>query len=169
MALLVDPMLATGGSAIRTCEILKAAGVARLKLLSLIAAPEGISRMNEAMPDVAIHVGAVDERLNEVGLHRPGPGRCGRPPVRDGHGSLRAMTAPAASSMNHGKVSQAMMRAVDLIRKKRDGEELTSQEIDWMVAGIASKEVADYQWSALLMAIIWRGMTLARPPRSPRP
>jgi len=73
----VDPMLATGGSAVRTCEILKAAGVPRLKLLSLIAAPEGIARMNQAMPDVTIHVGAVDERLNEVGFIDPGLGDAG--------------------------------------------------------------------------------------------
>ena len=77
MALVVDPMLATGGSAVRTCEILKAAGVPRLKLLSLIAAPEGIARMNEAMPDVAIYVGAIDERLNEVGFIYPGLGDAG--------------------------------------------------------------------------------------------
>ncbi len=77
VALVVDPMLATGGSAIRTCEILKAAGVSRLKLLSLIAAPEGIARMNEAMPDVAIHVGAVDEHLNDVGFIVPGLGDAG--------------------------------------------------------------------------------------------
>ena len=49
-----------------------------------------------------------------------------------------------------------MMRAVDIIRKKRNGEELSRQEIDWMVEGIASGDVADYQWSALLMAIVWR-------------
>ena len=77
MAMLVDPMLATGGSAIRACEILKAAGVPRLKLLSLIAAPEGIARVHDAMPDVAIHVGAVDERLNEVGFIYPGLGDAG--------------------------------------------------------------------------------------------
>ena len=52
-----------------------------------------------------------------------------------------------------------MMRAVDIIRKKRNGEELTREEIDWMVGGIASKDVADYQWSALLMAILFNGMT----------
>ena len=51
------------------------------------------------------------------------------------------------------------MRAVDLIRKKRDGEVLEPAEIAWMVGGIASGEVADYQWSALLMAILWRGMS----------
>lgn len=77
LAVVVDPMLATGGSAVRTCEILKAAGVPRLKLLSLIAAPEGIARMNQAMPNVAIHVGAVDERLNEVGFIDPGLGDAG--------------------------------------------------------------------------------------------
>ena len=52
-----------------------------------------------------------------------------------------------------------MMRAVDIIRKKRNGEELSREEIDRMVGGIASGDVADYQWSALLMAIVWKGMT----------
>src|SRR5947208_15371389 len=51
-----------------------------------------------------------------------------------------------------------MMRAVDIIRKKRDAEELTSEEIAWMVAGIARGEVPEYQWSALLMAIYMMGM-----------
>lgn len=51
------------------------------------------------------------------------------------------------------------MRAVDLIRKKRDGQELSATEISFMVAGIANGKVADYQWSAMLMAILWRGMT----------
>ncbi|AMV39640.1 uracil phosphoribosyltransferase [Planctomyces sp. SH-PL62] len=73
----VDPMLATGGSAVRACEILRAAGVPRLKLISLIAAPEGIARMTEAMPEVPIHVGAVDERLTEIGFIYPGLGDAG--------------------------------------------------------------------------------------------
>ena len=77
LALLVDPMLATGGSAVRACEILKGAGVPRLKLLSLIAAPEGIARVRQAMPDVPIYVGAVDERLTEVGFIYPGLGDAG--------------------------------------------------------------------------------------------
>jgi uracil phosphoribosyltransferase len=77
LALLVDPMLATGGSAVRACEIIKSAGVPRLKLLSLIAAPEGISLVNRAMPDVPIYVGAVDERLNEDGFIYPGLGDAG--------------------------------------------------------------------------------------------
>lgn len=77
VAMLVDPMLATGGSAVRACEILRAAGVPRLKLISLIAAPEGIACVEQAMPDVAIHVGAVDERLTEVGFIYPGLGDAG--------------------------------------------------------------------------------------------
>jgi len=77
LGLVVDPMLATGGSAVRTCEILKRAGVSRLKLISLIAAPEGVARMTEQMPDVPIHVGAVDERLNEIGFIYPGLGDAG--------------------------------------------------------------------------------------------
>ncbi len=77
VALLVDPMLATGGSAAHACEIIKAAGVPRLKLLSLIAAPEGIALLIRAMPDVQIHVGAVDERLNERGFIYPGLGDAG--------------------------------------------------------------------------------------------
>jgi uracil phosphoribosyltransferase len=77
LALLVDPMLATGGSAVRACEIIKSAGVQRLKLLSLIAAPEGIALVNRAMPDVPIYVGAIDERLNEVGFIYPGLGDAG--------------------------------------------------------------------------------------------
>lgn len=77
LALVVDPMLATGGSAVRTCEILKAAGVRRMKLLSIIAAPEGIACMQRAMPDVPIHVGVVDERLNDVGFIHPGLGDAG--------------------------------------------------------------------------------------------
>src|SRR4051812_38571332 len=51
-----------------------------------------------------------------------------------------------------------MTRAVDVIRKKRDGETLSAAEIEWMVEGIARGDVADYQWSAMLMAIVWRGM-----------
>ncbi|MGE3820945.1 MAG: thymidine phosphorylase [Isosphaeraceae bacterium] len=51
------------------------------------------------------------------------------------------------------------MRAVDVIRKKRDGHPVSPEEIHWMVGGIASGEVPDYQWSAFLMAVLWRGMS----------
>ncbi len=54
-----------------------------------------------------------------------------------------------------------MIRAVDIIRKKRDGQALSEHEIAWMVEGMGRGEVADYQWSALLMAIFWRGMSEA--------
>jgi uracil phosphoribosyltransferase len=77
LALLVDPMLATGGSAVHACEILREAGIPRIKLLALIAAPEGIARLSEAMPDVAIHVGAIDERLTDIGFIYPGLGDAG--------------------------------------------------------------------------------------------
>lgn len=77
VALIVDPMLATGGSAVHACEILKAAGVARMKLIALIAAPEGIARVTEVMPDVPIHIGVVDDHLNEVGFIYPGLGDAG--------------------------------------------------------------------------------------------
>lgn len=85
IALIVDPMLATGGSAVRACEVMKAAGVPRLKLLSLIAAPEGIARVGAAMPDVPIHVGIVDDRLNEVGFIYPGLGDAGDRQFGTGH------------------------------------------------------------------------------------
>jgi uracil phosphoribosyltransferase len=77
LALVVDPMLATGGSAVRTCEVLQSAGIPRLKFLALIAAPEGVERLSKAMPDVPIHVGVIDERLNEVGFIVPGLGDAG--------------------------------------------------------------------------------------------
>jgi uracil phosphoribosyltransferase len=77
LALVVDPMLATGGSAIRACEVMKEAGIGRLKFLSLIASPEGIAALSAAMPDVPIHVAAIDLHLNEVGFIYPGLGDAG--------------------------------------------------------------------------------------------
>ena len=61
----------------RACEVIKAAGIPRLKFLALIAAPEGIARFSEAMPDVPVHVGAIDDRLNDVGFIVPGLGDAG--------------------------------------------------------------------------------------------
>jgi uracil phosphoribosyltransferase len=77
VALVVDPMLATGGSAVHACQILKASGIPRIKVISLIAAPEGIARMAQAMPDVPIHLAVIDERLNAVGFIEPGLGDAG--------------------------------------------------------------------------------------------
>ena len=63
LCLLLDPMLATGGSAIAAVDVLKKWGVGRIKFVGLIAAPEGIDAFRSVHPDVPIHVGAVDERL----------------------------------------------------------------------------------------------------------
>ena len=82
VCLILDPMLATGGSSAATVDILKAWGAARIKQVSLIAAPEGVATLSGAHPDVEIHVGAVDSHLNERGYIVPGLGRCRRPPVR---------------------------------------------------------------------------------------
>jgi uracil phosphoribosyltransferase len=77
VCLILDPMLATGGSSAATVDILKAWGAARIKQVSLIAAPEGIATLNKAHPDVEIHVGAVDRQLNERGYIMPGLGDAG--------------------------------------------------------------------------------------------
>ena len=73
----VDPMLATGGSAIAAIDLLKKRGIKKIRFLCLIAAPEGIEKLQEAHPDVNIFVGARDERLNEKGYILPGLGDAG--------------------------------------------------------------------------------------------
>jgi uracil phosphoribosyltransferase len=77
VALVVDPMLATGGSAIATIEILKKAGVPGVKFVGLIAAPEGVAALQAAHPDVPAYLAAVDEKLNDVGYIVPGLGDAG--------------------------------------------------------------------------------------------
>ena len=77
VALILDPMLATGGTLMATIETLKKAGCKTIKGLFLVAAPEGLKRITEAHPDVEIYVAAVDERLNEVGYILPGLGDAG--------------------------------------------------------------------------------------------
>ncbi len=77
VCLILDPMLATGGSAAATCSLLKEWGVSRIKYIGLIAAPEGIQRMQQQHPDVSIHVGAIDSHLNEIGYIVPGLGDAG--------------------------------------------------------------------------------------------
>lgn len=77
VCLILDPMLATGGSAVATVDILKAWGVKRIKFIGLIAAPEGIENLHSHHPDVPIHLAAVDEGLNEVGYIVPGLGDAG--------------------------------------------------------------------------------------------
>jgi uracil phosphoribosyltransferase len=77
LSMVLDPMLATGGTAEASVDILKRWGCERIKYLGLIAAPEGIERLSRAHPDVPIHVAAVDERLNEIGYIVPGLGDAG--------------------------------------------------------------------------------------------
>ncbi len=75
--IVVDAMLATGGSAVAADRFLKEVGVRSIKLMSIIAAPEGIAAMQEAHPDVDIYVAAKDEKLNEIGYIVPGLGDAG--------------------------------------------------------------------------------------------
>ena len=77
LSIVLDPMLATGGTAVTSVEILKRWGCERIKYIGLIAAPEGIQRLSSAHPEVPIHVAAVDERLNDVGFIVPGLGDAG--------------------------------------------------------------------------------------------
>ena len=75
--IVVDPMLATGGSAIDALNLLKQRGAKRLRLVCLIGSPEGIKAMQEAHPDVNIYIAAIDEKLNEKGYIIPGLGDAG--------------------------------------------------------------------------------------------
>ena len=77
MALIIDPMLATGGSMVATIDMLKKAGAREIRALVLVAAPEGIKRVNDAHPDVQIYTASVDQRLNEQGYIIPGLGDAG--------------------------------------------------------------------------------------------
>jgi uracil phosphoribosyltransferase len=73
----LDPMLATGGSAVAAVGTLKGAGARRIRFLSIVAAPEGVGRMLDAHPDVPIYTAALDRQLNEIGYILPGLGDAG--------------------------------------------------------------------------------------------
>lgn len=75
--LLLDPMIATGGSALAAIEFLKEKGCKSIKFLCIIAAPEGVNKIKEAHPDVDIYVAGLDECLNEDGYIMPGLGDAG--------------------------------------------------------------------------------------------
>ena len=77
MALVVDPMLATGGSMIATINLLKQMGCKQIKVLVLVAAPEGITALENAHPDVELYTAAIDQKLNEKGYIIPGLGDAG--------------------------------------------------------------------------------------------
>ncbi len=77
VCLILDPMLATGGSAVACTQILKNWGVKKIKFVGLIGAPEGIAAMQQAHPDVPIYLAAIDDHLNEKGYIVPGLGDAG--------------------------------------------------------------------------------------------
>lgn len=77
LAIIVDPMLATGGSMIATIDLLKKAGCKQIKVLVLVAAPEGIKALETAHPDVELYTAAIDSHLNEKGYIIPGLGDAG--------------------------------------------------------------------------------------------
>jgi uracil phosphoribosyltransferase len=77
LCLILDPMLATGGSATAAIDVLKKWGAVRIKLVNLIAAPEGVAAVAAAHPDVEIHCAALDRQLNDKGYIMPGLGDAG--------------------------------------------------------------------------------------------
>jgi uracil phosphoribosyltransferase len=77
VAIVIDPMLATGGSAIEAINILKRAGVPSVKFLGLIAAPEGVKALQDAHPDVPAYIAAIDRHLDERCYIIPGLGDAG--------------------------------------------------------------------------------------------
>jgi uracil phosphoribosyltransferase len=77
VSFVVDPMLATGGSAVAAVDILNGWGAGRVKFLGLIAAPEGVRALQSAHPEVPIHLGAIDDRLDEHSYIVPGLGDAG--------------------------------------------------------------------------------------------
>src|SRR3546814_15073558 len=76
-ALILDPMLATGGTLVATVDMLKAAGATRIKGLFLVAAPAGLAALDAKHPDVEVYTASIDERLNEKGYILPGLGDAG--------------------------------------------------------------------------------------------
>jgi uracil phosphoribosyltransferase len=77
LALIIDPMLATGGSLVATIDLLKKAGCRDIRAMILVAAPEGIAVVEKAHPDVNIYTASIDQRLNEHGYIIPGLGDAG--------------------------------------------------------------------------------------------
>jgi uracil phosphoribosyltransferase len=77
VCLILDPMLATGGSAVATVDILKRWGATKIKFVGILAAPEGINKLQASHPDVPIYIAAIDDHLNEHGYILPGLGDAG--------------------------------------------------------------------------------------------
>lgn len=77
VCLVLDPMLATGGSAVATVDILKKWGAERIKFVGILAAPEGVAALQTAHPDIPIHLAKIDSNLNDIGYIVPGLGDAG--------------------------------------------------------------------------------------------
>ena len=77
VCLVLDPMLATGGSASATIDILKKWGAKKIKYVGLLAAPEGVAKLTHDHPDVPLYIAAIDDRLNDIGYIVPGLGDAG--------------------------------------------------------------------------------------------
>jgi uracil phosphoribosyltransferase len=77
ISLILDPMLATGGTLMATIDLLKQAGCTKIKGLFLVAAPEGLNRVTKAHPDLEIYLASIDEKLNDAGYILPGLGDAG--------------------------------------------------------------------------------------------
>ena len=77
LAIIIDPMFATGGTAIDAVKFLRENGIKQIKFISIIAAPEGLKRFSEVYPDVEVYTAAIDERLNEKNYIVPGLGDAG--------------------------------------------------------------------------------------------
>jgi uracil phosphoribosyltransferase len=77
VCLILDPMLATGGSAVATINVLNHWGVSKIRFMGIIGAPEGIKNLQTHHPEVPIHLAAIDERLNDQGYILPGLGDAG--------------------------------------------------------------------------------------------
>jgi uracil phosphoribosyltransferase len=77
VVLVVDPMLATGGSAVAAIDMLKKRGAKNIRFVCLVASPQGVEVLQKAHPDIDIYCATVDEKLNEVGYIVPGLGDCG--------------------------------------------------------------------------------------------
>ena len=77
IALILDPMMATGGSLIATIDLIKESGCKQIKGIFMVAAPEGIEKLTAVHPDVEVYVAAIDEKLNDIGYILPGLGDAG--------------------------------------------------------------------------------------------
>lgn len=77
IALILDPMLATGGTLVATIDLIKESGCKQIRGLFLVAAPEGLKRLEETHPDVDVYVAAIDDKLNDIGYILPGLGDAG--------------------------------------------------------------------------------------------